>query len=303
MNGLDFLDKINDIDDDLLVLEKPAKVTNLRLRTTIISLCAAAGVFLIIGSVLLIPRFMNKGGSAISTVRSGGSDNNGSKNAITDAEAAEATTTAASEETGYYEDDNDASSEQENEQNSGSQQSSEQDSESVCDKDSLLYKGDVMIVNNDNNISDDEGYDYLLEVSESVSDSGISFSDPATEGIDFSLDGFCILDVTDEPFIDVGYRYYLQYSDDSIISLIAITKNVDDFKYQKYIYKWLGDLYDYLEEHNGEDVVFLMDGEDLYCIAPDNSYYSSNKYSDILADKTNIYSTYKFDENTYHVDI
>ncbi|MCR5802776.1 MAG: hypothetical protein K6G47_00815 [Clostridia bacterium] len=312
MNGLDFLDKINDIDDDLLVLEKPAKVTNLRLRTTIISLAAAAGVFLIIGSVILVPRFMNKDSNAISSVRSGGSDSGSEKSMYAEADEPsdegdvvyEETTTSCEEAGSTVEyDEEDSSFDMEVDQesdNASQQQSSEQVSK---DKDTdSLYKGDVVIVNNDNNITDDEGYDYLSEISESISDSGITYSDPGTEGIDLASDGFCFLDVSEDPMIDVGYKYYLQYSDETILSLIAITKYEDDFKYQRYIYKWLGDLYDFLQEHEGEDVVFVMDGEDIYCIAPDDSYFASNKESTLMSDTSNLYSTYKFDENTYHVD-
>lgn len=312
MNGLDFLDKINDIDDDLLVLEKPAKVTNLRRRTTIISLCAAAGVFLIIGSIILIPHFMNQGTSQISSVRTGG-DGSGKKDSITDmqengsAYEYEETTAAPTNETysedeDSYDEDSDAgaSSDQDN-QSSQQQQGDAQPG--TTDKDSSgdsLYKGDVAIINNDKNITDGEGYDYLSEVSESISDSGVSFSDPISNGFDFSVDGFSFLDITDEPMIDVSYKYYIQYGDDSIISIVAITKNENDFKYQMFIYKWLDDLYEFLEEHEGEDVVFVRNGEDIYCIAPDNSCFSSKKDPYFL-EQSDLYQTYKYDENTYHV--
>ncbi|MBO7424162.1 MAG: hypothetical protein J6U23_00660 [Clostridiales bacterium] len=315
MNGLDFLDKINDIDDDLLVLEKPAKVTNLRLRTTIISLAAAAGVFLIIGSVILIPRFMNKDSNAVSSVRSGGSDSGSEKSMYAEADEPsdegdvvyEETTTSyeGAGSTVEYDDEEeeDSSFDMEDDQesdNASQQQSSEQGSK---DKNTdSLYKGDVVIINNDNNITDDEGYDYLSEISESISDSGITYGDPGSDWITPETNGFCVLDITEEPMIDVGYKYYLQYSDETIISIIVITKYEDDFKYQRYIYTWLDDMYDFLEEHEGEDVVFVMDGEDLYCIAPDDSYFASNKKSTLMSDTSNLYSTYKFDENTYHVD-
>lgn len=309
MNGLDFLDKINDLDDDLLVLEKPAKVTNLRLRTTIISLAAAAGVFLIIGSIILVPHFMNKGSNAISTVRSGGSDDGGKKSIY--AEAAEqsedngadyeATTVSFEETQADFEDyeDEDSSFEQDSEQASdqaSQQQGCEQDS---SDKNTdSLYKGDVAIVNNDNNFTDDEGYDYLAEIYENISGTGYTFGDPSS--YDFSVDGFCYLDITNDPMIDVGYKYYIEYKEDSINSIIGVAKNDNDYKYQINIYLWLDDLYDFFEEHKGQDVVFVKDGEDIYCIAPDNTYFSSDATGHLSG--SNLYSLYKYEENTYHID-
>lgn len=306
MNGLDFLDKINDIDDDLLVLEKPAKVTNLRLRTTIISLCAAAGVFLIIGSILLVPHFLNKKSSAISTVRSGGSNDNGSKSVFAEADERsgdnnaefEATTVSTEETDVDFEDYDEEDSSSEQESNQGLQQDSQQSTEKT-EPDSL-YKGDVAIVNNDNNFTDDEGYDYLAEVYENIGDTGYSFGDPSKGGIDFSVDGFCFLDITDDPMIDVGYKYYIEYNEDSINSIIGVAKNDNDYKYVINIYLWLDDLNDFLEQHKGQDVVFVKDGDDIYCIAPDNSYFSSSKNSSLPG--SNLYSLYKYDENTYHVD-
>ena len=297
MNGLDFLDKINDLDDDLLVLEKHAKVTNLRRRTTIISLCAAAGVFLVIGSILLIPRFMNKSSGQISSVRSGGTDKASEKLTAEVNEDSSEDLNMAYETTVSL--DNDQEADMCNDDSDYDSQMAS-DTKSSTEADSEFGGGDVRIVNDDKNITDDEGYDYLSEAAESVGDSTYKFGDPNNGGIELSEDGFCFLDITDEPTIDLSLKYYLYYGEDSLISFVALSKNENDFKYQIYVYKWLDDLDKFLNEHMGEDVLFVIDGEDVYCIAPDNSYFSSNKKAE-LSSSADLYTIYNYDENTYHV--
>ena len=324
MNGLDFLDKINDIDDDLLVLEKPAaKVTSLRRRTTIISLCAAAGVFLIIGSVLLIPRFLNKdSNNGISSVRTG-SD---SARDMEEKDVYEETTAAPEIDDS---DDNDIASEETEETSENANSSKSYSSSDYDDEDSSAASGDsdidnageydggnqggtmqgtlkiedAKIINGDNSLSEDEAENYF-------DDNGfqaISYILPSRMGLDeldtsASLYGFSYLDITSDPEIDVSTKYYLIFNGDDVFAITSLTKVSDGLRQNSTSFpEWIDELDAFLKEHTGEDVAFVRFKSRIYCIAPDNSCFASYGDASILG-TGNLYDIYAYGENIYHVE-
>ena len=302
MNGIDFLDKINDIDDDLLTLETPAVKTDLRRKTLVISLASAAAVALVIGGALLIPNLMNSSsGTSVKkkdkSEKSRGDSYNASTIVEGDVDAYEEPASA---------DDSEDSYEEEQITEDGTSTYNKSDTAT-----GVLDMGDVVslrVIGGAYEFDSDEGLDYLMEniniVRMTLMDDGVSIND-----LKLSEEGYSQYVVSDDnqDSVIVNSKTYIVYSEDKAVAFLTATKDTDGFTMLiDDRSQWLRTSGSFFEEHKNEELINVFFGDTEVFIAKDGSYCASSddlgkqfdenmtkEYYDIYKTEFNTITAYK----------
>ncbi len=107
----------------------------------------------------------------------------------------------------------------------------------------------------------------------------LSSSGAATDSITISEKGYCHVnyDGTEGKSFEVrqNFRDYLLYSGDKLIAIITLYKeNGEIFNTPSFGAKWFDDYNAYLENHKGEELVYVYAKWFEIIVAPDNTYYN-----------------------------
>lgn len=297
MNGLDFLEKINDIDDDLLVLERPAVKTAIRRKRTIITLCSAAAVLLILGGVFF---FATRGSSSdriYGKKRSSGSSKSESAEMTTvPAFFADETISDSNEgEQDFYEAiDSAEMSETTGSSKDGGGQSSTTKIEAYL----TLGDGGIQFYNYEYDLSDGEADEFVTNNPEILD----PYKGPYEDYI-ISRDGFRYLYLeNDISYVRMNEMTFPVYSGGELMGLLSVTKDkagliatFDDISGNA------RELGDFLARYDLKTVEFMMVDGDILVVAPDNNYFTTS--DKLLEQGFDYYSSLMSAENTYPVKI
>ena len=313
MNGIDFLEKIKDIDDDLLTLETPAVETNLRRRTLIISLASAAAVFLIIGGLLFVPNFLNeKSSSTVKTKKS-------ADKIVAEGTLAEDSDykDSSSEIAKAYEDPED-NAELENAVDSDAEamEESDDDSDSNLSKDYVASysQGDTNILDSNvkyygsaNQFTDEDVADFMQDnyslIKMTLMEDGVDVSD-----LKISDNGYVQLVVSDmnEVSVFLNSRTYIASSDGKFVAFIKVTSDSENgFELEvEDKNSWVKTSGDFFEKHDGEKLVYVCLGDEEVFFAENEAFCSSTKGIGKLYDeKFGYYEQFATEYNTIMIEL
>lgn len=149
-------------------------------------------------------------------------------------------------------------------------------------------------------VTDEIGYDFLSENYESIKtlliESGVN-----ADNLLISEHGYSHLN-TDDNTIAVNYRDYLAYSDGELISIITVINDENGLWYSPaFGGPWFEQYNSFLNEHSGEELVYLYVGIPEVIITPDNELYyasSGQPYGDVV-DGVDYYAIFNQGSNTY----
>ena len=149
-------------------------------------------------------------------------------------------------------------------------------------------------------VTDEIGYDFLSENYESIKtlliESGVS-----ADNLLISEHGYSHLN-TDDNTIAVNYRDYLAYNDGELISIITVINDENGLWYSPaFGGPWFAQYNSFLNEHSGEELVYLYVGIPEVVITPDNELFytsSGQPYGDVV-DGVDYYAIFNQGSNTY----
>ena len=144
----------------------------------------------------------------------------------------------------------------------------------------LPFDTDVTLTGQE--ITDSEAHEYFEKNKDNIIGS-LSASGVPTESIKLSDKGYCHISydgVEGKSFeIRQNYRDYLLYIDDELIAIITLWKeNGEISATPSFGAAWFDDYNTYLNEHKGEELVFVYAGWMEIIIAPDNTYSNPMGY-------------------------
>lgn len=127
-------------------------------------------------------------------------------------------------------------------------------------------------------ITDDEAKAYFEKNGASIIGS-LASSGVASDAVKISEKGYCHVTydgAEGKPFeVRQNYRDYLVHNGDKLVAIITLWKeNGEIYNTPSFGAKWFDDYNDYLNNHKGEELVYVYAGWFEIIIAPDNTYYN-----------------------------
>lgn len=286
MKGIDFLEKINDIDDDLLSLEpikaKSTPLINERKKHYIGYIVAAAAV-LIIGGLVAFP-FLRSGDQGKLLTRTKSEDSmsiSKGENAAIDDEDMNDSIEVAAEET-----------EAGDRNYSTSKGPKSQDTTTTVSDYSYTLGGDGSIA-----------YDYILENKEDILYDLNGYNSKEIEDLEVSLASFTwpsINDVKSEK--DNVTRYFPVFDGSEVVAFIEISDTDYDDCYLLDDSDIIETFNSVLKEHSGETVVFVKCGNSFAVVFEDDSYVAlDGKKIGSYFDNNVTFESLKTQYNTYTI--
>lgn len=152
-------------------------------------------------------------------------------------------------------------------------------------------------------LSNEEGYAFLQEnyigIKNSLVASGVN-----AENMIICKNGYGHLQ-TDSNTVAVNWRDYLIYNDGVLISIVTVSKDADGLWYGiAFGGTWYAQYNEFLEQHRGEELVYLYIGSTEAIVTPNNKIYRLLDFSEVegLSDSFDYYSFYNQTSNTYTPD-
>ena len=131
-------------------------------------------------------------------------------------------------------------------------------------------------------ITDEEAMEYFRNNQNGIVGS-LSSSGVTSDSVRISETGYCHINYNgeeDKSFeIRQNYRDYLVYNGDNLIAIITLYKeNGKIFNTPSFGVRWFDDYNAYLQEHKGENLIYVYAGWLEIIIAPDNKYFNPMGY-------------------------
>ena len=127
-------------------------------------------------------------------------------------------------------------------------------------------------------ITDEEAMEYFRNNQNGIVGS-LSSSGVTSDSVRISETGYCHINYNGEEGksfeIRQNYRDYLVYNGDNLIAIITLYKeNGKIFNTTSFGARWFDDYNAYLQEHKGENLIYVYAGWLEIIIAPDNTYFN-----------------------------
>lgn len=172
-----------------------------------------------------------------------------------------------------------------------------------------LLPSDRTITTVGEKITDEEAGSYLETNRESII-SELNASGVNTDNAYFSLKGYSHVSYTGEEgdrlTVKENFRDYLVYNGDKIIAIITVTKeNGTLYNTIAYGGLWFDAYSEFLNEHKGQELVYVYAGSAELIITPDNSVYATvlsphgTDVSEYMPDIDNPYSVFYHPSDIY----